>query len=71
MRLRTWVAICAMLPGAMPLGSAAPATRAAGVDAIYAYAGTWKATIDKVATRYGNAGHAINTLRNDCWKSGS
>lgn len=71
MRFRSRGAMAAMLLAAAPLGSAAPAMPQAGIDAIFSYAGTWKASVDKVATRYGKAGHATNTLRNDCWKSGS
>ncbi len=42
-----------------------------GVDAIHAYAGTWKTTIDHLDTPYSKAGHEESTLVNDCWKSGS
>lgn len=42
-----------------------------GIDAISAYAGTWKTTMDHVDTPYSKAGHEESTLRNDCWKSGA
>lgn len=71
MRLRSWGAISVVLLGAASLSSTAPAAPATGIDAIYAYAGTWKAWIDRVNTRYSKAGHETNTLHNDCWKSGS
>jgi hypothetical protein len=57
--------LCAASPG-----SAAPAAPATGIDAIYAYAGTWKASIEQVKTPYSQARHETNTLHNDCWKSG-
>ena len=71
MRLRSWGAISASLLCAASLSSAAPATSTAGINAIYAYAGTWKTSIDRVATPYSKAGHEADTLHNDCWKSGS
>jgi hypothetical protein len=58
----------------LSLLTAAPfATAAApsGIDAIWAYAGTWNIVIDHVETPYSKAGHEQNTLRNDCWKSGA
>jgi len=51
--------------------AAQAATPATGVDAIRAYAGTWKTTIDHQDTPYSKAGHEESTLVNDCWKSGS
>jgi len=43
----------------------------AGIDAIMAYAGTWKVTGERFATQYNSAGKEDTTLRNDCWKSGA
>ncbi|HZT01030.1 MAG TPA: hypothetical protein VFA39_02060 [Steroidobacteraceae bacterium] len=71
MKLHSWAALPAMWLGAASIASAAPATPATGVDAIYAYAGTWKASIDRLETSYSKAGHTANTLHNDCWKSGA
>ncbi len=44
---------------------------AGGVDAIVAYAGTWKVHGEHFATAYSQAGKEDKTLRNDCWKSGA
>ncbi len=53
-------------------GAAAQTTHpATGVDAIWAYAGTWKTTMDHLDTPYSKAGHEETTLVNDCWKSGA
>lgn len=71
MRFSLLSAVFACGMGIAPLSFAAPATPAAGVDAIYAYSGTWKTTIDHVDTPYSKAGHETNTLHNDCWKSGA
>lgn len=53
------------------LGSAAPASAPSGIDAIYAYAGSWKISITHLDTPYSKAGHETSTLHNDCWKSGA
>jgi hypothetical protein len=42
----------------------------AGIDAIMAYAGTWKIHGERFATAHSDAGKEDATLRNDCWKSG-
>lgn len=42
-----------------------------GIDAIMAYAGTWKINGERFATTHSDAGKEDNTLRNDCWKSGA
>jgi hypothetical protein len=42
----------------------------AGIDAITAYAGTWKVAGERFATAHSDAGKEESTLRNDCWKSG-
>ena len=42
----------------------------AGIDAIMAYAGTWKVTGERFATAHSDAGKEDTTLRNDCWKTG-
>ena len=42
----------------------------AGIDAIMAYAGTWKVRGTRFATPYSKAGEEDSTLRNECWKSG-
>lgn len=43
----------------------------AGIDAILAYAGTWKINGERFATAHSDAGKEDTTLRNDCWKSGA
>ena len=41
-----------------------------GIDAIQAYAGTWKTEMEHFNTAYSKAGKESTTLQNDCWKSG-
>ena len=41
----------------------------AGVDAVMAYAGTWKVKGERFATAHSDAGKDDTTLRYDCWKS--
>jgi hypothetical protein len=41
-----------------------------GIDAIMAYAGTWKVSGERFATAHSDSGKEDSTLRNDCWKSG-
>lgn len=43
----------------------------AGIDAVMAYAGTWKVQGERMATAYSDAGKEESTLRNECWKSGA
>ena len=43
----------------------------AGIDAVMAYAGTWKVEGERFATPHSDPGKENSTLRNDCWKSGS
>ncbi len=50
-----------------------PAPRSAttsDIDAIWAYAGTWKIDTEDFATPYSKAGHKVTTLHNECWRSG-
>src|ERR1700751_444499 len=44
--------------------------QAAGIDAIRAYAGTWKTEMEHLDTPYSKAGKESATLQNDCWMSG-
>ena len=44
--------------------------QAAGIDAIEAYKGTWKAEIEHFDTARSKAGKESSTVRNECWKSG-
>ena len=44
--------------------------KAGGVNAIWAYAGTWKTAMEHFDTPYSKAGKETATLVNDCWKSG-
>ena len=46
-----------------------PAARAAGVEVIQAYTGTWKIQTEHFATRFSKAGTESSTLKNDCWSS--
>ncbi len=50
--------------------AAAMAKPAGGIEAIAAYAGTWKAEITHLDTPYSKASHEAYSLRNDCWRSG-
>ena len=50
--------------------SPALAASTAGIDAISAYAGTWKSQIESLDTPHSKADHEETSLRNDCWKSG-
>jgi hypothetical protein len=50
---------------------AAPPAAPSGIDAIWAYAGTWKTFMDHVDTPYSKAGHEEKKLVNDCWKTGA
>lgn len=61
-----------LLASALPahLASAEQAQNASGIDALRAYAGTWKIAIDRLDTPYSKAGHETSTLHNDCWQSG-
>jgi hypothetical protein len=43
----------------------------AGIDAVMAYAGTWKVTGERFTTAHSDVGKEDTTLRNDCWKSGA
>ncbi|HKF49022.1 MAG TPA: hypothetical protein VKB38_16815 [Terracidiphilus sp.] len=53
-------------------GSALAAqTAPTGVDAIWAYAGTWKSETQNLDTQYSKASREAATLHNDCWKSGA
>lgn len=71
MRLRHWSAVSAMVFSVATPTFAAPVMPTTGIDAICAYAGTWKASIEQLNPRYSKVRHKTNTLRNDCWKSGS
>ena len=48
-----------------------PQQATAGIDAIMAYAGTWKVEGTRFATAHSDASKEDTTLRNDCWKSGA
>ena len=45
-------------------------TQTSGIDAIQAYAGTWKTETEHFDTPYSKAGRESSTLRNECWKNG-
>ena len=50
--------------------SAASASESRGIDAISAYAGTWKIDTQHSDTPFSKASHEQTTLRNECWRSG-
>ena len=56
---------------AVLVAAAVPAfAQASGIDAIQAYAGTWKTAMEHFNTPYSKASRESSTLLNDCWKSG-
>ena len=62
-----WVSTVAVL---LAIGGASHmVAQANGIDAIQAYAGTWKTETEHFDTAYSNAGKESSTLHNDCWKS--
>jgi hypothetical protein len=75
-----WIAIGIALSVTGSAGAQAPAAQSSqqpssespgGVDAVMAYAGTWKVHGEHFATAYSQVGKEDKTLRNDCWKSGA
>ena len=80
-RIFSWIMIGVVLSGtgiaaaqaqaAQAQAAQAPQQSPAGVDAIMAYAGTWKVHGEHFATAYSQVGKEDKTLRNDCWKSGA
>jgi hypothetical protein len=61
----------AMSPPQSPVqGSTSKPVAAHGVEALWAYAGTWKVEINHLDSAFSKAGHETNSLHNDCWKSG-
>jgi hypothetical protein len=51
-------------------GAASAGDKAAGIDAIRAYEGSWEISIEHLDTAHSKAGVEKTLLRNDCWKSG-
>jgi hypothetical protein len=51
-------------------GAAVAPDHPSGIDAIWAYSGTWNIEIDHLDTANSKASHEKTLLRNDCWKSG-
>ncbi|MGA8742195.1 MAG: hypothetical protein WB561_13505 [Terracidiphilus sp.] len=60
------MALCALESAAQT-----PPQPPSGIDAVMAYAGTWKVHGEHFLTAYSQAGKEDKTLRNDCWKSGA
>jgi hypothetical protein len=67
----------AVLAAAAAVGAAGEAAwaqaakpEASGVEAIWAYAGTWKTEMEHFDTAFSKAGKESSTLKNECWKSG-
>jgi len=58
-------------PGPIHAQQAPEPSPGGSVDAIMAYAGTWKVHGEHFATAYSQVGKEDKTLRNDCWKSGA
>jgi hypothetical protein len=54
-----------------PAPSPTPQSATPGdIDAIWAYAGTWKIDTEDLTTPYSKAGHKVTSLHNECWRSG-
>ena len=80
-RIFSWIMIGVVLSGtgiaaaqaqaAQAQAAQAPQQSPAGVEAVMAYAGTWKVHGEHFATAYSQVGKEDKTLRNDCWKSGA
>lgn len=71
MRKAVWLLVAGMWFGAAHRGDGAePASKAAGIDAIRVYEGSWQITIEHLDTAHSKAGSEKTSLRNDCWKSG-
>lgn len=63
------VLVIAVLWIARPSVAGAATTGAEGIDAIGAYAGTWRTQIITLKTPYSTARKEASTLTNDCWHS--
>ena len=66
-----WSAVGVMVVAGLVAVNVLGQAKATGVEAIGAYAGTWKTQMDHLDTPYSKAGHEETTLKNDCWKSGT
>jgi hypothetical protein len=53
----------------LSLSLAAAAAPPQGLDALAAYAGSWKTEIHHLDTAFSHKGEDLFTLRNDCWRS--
>jgi hypothetical protein len=53
-----------------PVVSAVAADKPAGIDALRAYEGSWKTSLQFFDTAHSKASTDKSALRNDCWKSG-
>lgn len=53
-----------------PLSPAPQSAITSDIDAIWAYAGTWRIETEDLATPYSKAGHKVANLHNECWRSG-
>jgi len=68
--VRYWAQVVVMA-GIWLTGTASVAlAQAFGIDAIQAYAGTWKTETEHFDTPYSKAGREASMLRNECWKNG-
>lgn len=68
--MKHWAAAAILAgTGLMGLGLARAAENG-GIDAIQAYAGTWKTEMEHFDTAFSKAGRESSTLRNECWKNG-
>ena len=52
------------------MSGAATPQQVSGIDAVWAYAGTWKVETEHFDTANSKASQEKSTLWNDCWKSG-
>jgi hypothetical protein len=68
--VKYWAQVVVMA-GIWLTGTASVAlAQAFAIDAIQAYAGTWKTETEHFDTPYSKAGREASTLRNECWKNG-
>ena len=67
--MNRWPRVTALATLLAAASTVAPA-QTQGIDAIEAYAGTWKTEMEHFDTAYSKPGKESATLHNECWKSG-
>ena len=69
MKVTAFLVALTLAAGFSRAGSAAP-DKAAGLDAIRAYEGTWMVNLQFLETPFSKASTDRSTLRNECWRNG-